>query len=268
MKTPDIGDSPIEDDPTGMRALLSSLPDPGPMPPDLSARILAALEREAGYAESGSIWDDEPAPPVPGVPPAPMRSLATHAEVGGRVPTRRRRRAPIFAVAAALAIFALGGGALVRLVTDGLSGQSTAGSAYERPATDEAASRDSGVAAGSTDAASPPLSRNLGDFRVTTSGTAYSIAGLAGEARTALTARGVESTSEQARLSLATPAGVSDCARALAGTPVHVDFGSYQGTEAALVVDTTSTGATRAYVVQLTCSAAAPGILAGPVDVD
>ena len=30
---------PIEHDPTGMRALLGSLPDPGPMPDDLVARI-------------------------------------------------------------------------------------------------------------------------------------------------------------------------------------------------------------------------------------
>ena len=39
--------APVEHDPTGMRALLASLPDPGPMPDDLVARISAALAAEA-----------------------------------------------------------------------------------------------------------------------------------------------------------------------------------------------------------------------------
>ena len=45
--------TPVEHDPTGMRALLSSLPDPGPMPEDLVARITAALAHEAG-ADAGA----------------------------------------------------------------------------------------------------------------------------------------------------------------------------------------------------------------------
>lgn len=36
----------VENDPTGMRDLLRSLPDPGPMPPDVAARITAALAQE------------------------------------------------------------------------------------------------------------------------------------------------------------------------------------------------------------------------------
>ena len=43
----DIGDQPIEHDPTGVRALLGALPDPGPMPAELVARIDAALAAEA-----------------------------------------------------------------------------------------------------------------------------------------------------------------------------------------------------------------------------
>ena len=39
--------APVEHDPTGMRALLASLPEPGPMPDDLVARISAALAVEA-----------------------------------------------------------------------------------------------------------------------------------------------------------------------------------------------------------------------------
>ena len=49
--------APVEHDPTGMRALLASLPDPGPMPDDLVARISAALEAEAGRADDADeLW--------------------------------------------------------------------------------------------------------------------------------------------------------------------------------------------------------------------
>lgn len=47
MTTPRHGDdAPGELDPTGVRALLSSLPDPGPMPGDLVARISTSLREE------------------------------------------------------------------------------------------------------------------------------------------------------------------------------------------------------------------------------
>lgn len=47
MTTPEPqGHASHEDDPTGVRALLSSLPDPGPMPPELVERITASLAEE------------------------------------------------------------------------------------------------------------------------------------------------------------------------------------------------------------------------------
>ena len=42
-----------EDDPTGIRALLASLPDPGPMPDDLVERIGARLAVEQAHREQG-----------------------------------------------------------------------------------------------------------------------------------------------------------------------------------------------------------------------
>lgn len=50
MSTPPKGVPTGNDDsdPTGMRVVLSSLPDPGPMPEDLATRICASLEREQG----------------------------------------------------------------------------------------------------------------------------------------------------------------------------------------------------------------------------
>ena len=56
MTRPHDDPTPVEHDPTGMRDLLASLPDPGPMPDDLVARITAALAAESRSApqEPGS----------------------------------------------------------------------------------------------------------------------------------------------------------------------------------------------------------------------
>src|SRR5689334_19634185 len=45
----------VEHDPTGIRALLSALPDPGPMPADLVARINASIAQEQSAREGGSV---------------------------------------------------------------------------------------------------------------------------------------------------------------------------------------------------------------------
>ncbi len=47
MTQPHDDGVPVEHDPTGMRALLAGLPDPGPMPDELVSRITAALAAEA-----------------------------------------------------------------------------------------------------------------------------------------------------------------------------------------------------------------------------
>ena len=95
MTTPELGNVPIEDDPTGMRALLSSLPDPGGMPDDLAARILTSIEREQRHLEAGGIWDPEPAPSVPAIPAAPADAAASASGEHARmVPIRRRPPTP------------------------------------------------------------------------------------------------------------------------------------------------------------------------------
>ena len=49
-------------DPTGVRDLLGSLPDPGPMPGDLVARITASLEAESRARLTASGHDPAPIP--------------------------------------------------------------------------------------------------------------------------------------------------------------------------------------------------------------
>lgn len=52
-RPPNNGPDPREDpDPTGMRALLGSLPDPGPMPQEVSASITEALAQEQSRREA------------------------------------------------------------------------------------------------------------------------------------------------------------------------------------------------------------------------
>ena len=110
--------TPVEHDPTGMRALLAGLPEPGPMPDDLVARITAALAAEADAGATGT------APPSPlsaaaaadATPdvPGPERSPTAGATV---VPLHRRRvRLRHLGVAAAV-VGAVGLGGLVLSTT-------------------------------------------------------------------------------------------------------------------------------------------------------
>ena len=96
--------APVEHDPTGMRALLASLPDPGPMPDDLVARISAALADEAQRGDGiDRLWGlDE----------------GDGGDSGSQVaPIRRRRFEPRHLAVAAAVVGILGlGGFLVRSV--------------------------------------------------------------------------------------------------------------------------------------------------------
>ena len=78
-------------DPTGMRDLLSSLPEPGPMPDDLADRICASLEREQGLRGAQQPWDSH----------ARVHDLA-------RERAHRRPQQWILAAAAVLAVGVIG----------------------------------------------------------------------------------------------------------------------------------------------------------------
>ncbi|WP_203230470.1 hypothetical protein, partial [Segeticoccus rhizosphaerae] len=83
------GASSPDEDPTGVRALLSSLPEPGPMPPELVARITASLEREQQERAHQTDAQGAPANVAPLVGrPSPGSSAPRHRSLG---PSRLRR---------------------------------------------------------------------------------------------------------------------------------------------------------------------------------
>ena len=121
---------PIEHDPTGMRALLGGLPDPGPMPDDLVARIEAAVRADLAVvdvAADGSAADgpsDADAPVRPGGS-GDAGGASTSVADGGLapvVPLHRRTlwRAGAVAAAAVVAV-GLGGLALQAFSPGGVS---------------------------------------------------------------------------------------------------------------------------------------------------
>lgn len=280
MNTPELGNVPIEDDPTGMRALLSSLPDPGPMPEELSARILAALEREARYAETGSIWDEEPPPEVPDVPERPV----THPPAQGAHSTvtplvrKRLRWQPLLAAAAAAGVLAFGGGAIFRLLNTGAnSNNSAVGGAQNdasvkkenvKPAAPAATAHESSAAASASSSAEAGGGYAAG-FRVLASGTAYSATDFAAQAGRVLSAPAPGSSTTPAG-GLAVESAARACAKAV-GAPesglLVVDFGTFDDSPAVLIVVEGTTGDPQAYVVTPECSATDDTVLAGPAAV-
>ncbi len=243
-------DDPREDDPTGMRALLGSLGDPGPMPEDLVARITSSIA-----AERASMAHSAPGPVV--------------------TPLVRRRplwqRAGL--VAAGLLVVGAAGSSLTGtspsdLASRLLPGAVSAGSASmaESDSADEAAG-GSGAAPQQPSAADGLV---LAD--TTASGTAYTTAALATQARSTMArfmAKGGEpGTQDDAGGALiATPAGLADCVRALDLDPVAVlgaDLGTLDGVPAAVVVVRTAAGAD-AYAVRPDCRPGDSALIGGPV---
>ena len=268
-----------DDDPTGMRALLSSLPEPGPMPAHLVHRITASLAEEQAQRA--------------------RRSDAV-GDVARAVPLRERRRfglpriiPALGAAAAAVAIFALGVSLAQQTVGGSGDSAESAGSAAIGGAAGGAASgaasgaadgtgRDDAVRSGAPAASTvPPTVGDLagaGATAVIASGRSYTAAGLAAQLRQSflglLDAPGtptgaatpgaggppqaVPSPVPAGYGALSTSAGLRACLGALgvAGADgVVVDLARYQGAPAAVVLVTRGDART-AHVVAPSCSAA------------
>jgi hypothetical protein len=241
---------PIEHDPTGMRALLGSLPDPGPMPDDLVARITAALDAEG---RSGASAGGDTGGP------------------GTVVPLHRRRGWQLLGVAAAAVVaFGVGGMVVDQLAPGGL--QATLGLS--------GGSADSAAGGAPAEVAAPLGADRSGGSSavlVLASGTDYTSGELAAQAGhlPVPDREGDDGSKDAAALppgagAVADAAGARSCAGALGvGTsdPVVVDVATMSGRPVAVVVATAQDGVRRAWVVERSCHEGEPAVVAGPVAV-
>lgn len=268
---------PEDDDPTGIHALLSSLPEPGPMPADISARISASLEREAAERAAGGADQHHPWPV--------------------RAGSRWRRPQRIIGLAAAAAAV----GVITIAAMQGVFGKSSAttsaagtadltyaSSAAAKPSPAAAAARagtlgpEAGVLGELKSDVTPdltpaptkqsnhsktedPIHIRLSSIRYTTTGLLKQAVRLAEDHSTATLRPGA---AEAVTIGpIGTPLGVSSCLTSLglAGSSrTVVDLASFDGHPAAILI-TTINGRSEARVVQRSCGAEGSTLIAGPV---
>ena len=231
-----------------VRALLASLPDPGPVPPDVLDRITSTLRSLQAEQEAGR-----------GAGPHPLVAAHQHAALTsvpvGATAVGSRRRLPTRAVwlAAAAAVVLAGGGAVVSRLADDTSPRESAASAA-RGSAGSSASESGAPAAG--DGATP-----LGDLQapVYASGTRYRGVDLVRQAQALVNARRV--AGGPADSGAAAPPRrrlVAQCLRVVAPTGSTLlagDLATYEGRPAVVLV--LDTGAGRE--VRVTDRSCAPG---------
>ena len=254
----------VEHDPTGIRALLSALPDPGPMPADLVARINASIAQEQSAREGGSV-----------------------------VPLRRRGWGwqHLGAAAAAAAVLAIGipalltgtgpGDVLASLGGSSSSDSAASGSAASAESKGDAPADSGGAAptAPSTPLASvAPRSQatgptdqrvrgSVGEVELASTGTAYTTSGLATQAVALVTTFGSDSSAAKDLNGVDSQAGLRACLSALgvqSWLPVRGDVATLDGAPAVIAVVDGGTTHT-VYALRPDCDAGHPGLLAGPV---
>lgn len=270
VSTPTTPDRPEDlDDPTGVRALLAGLPDPGPMPDHLVARIQASIAAEQ-QARAGT----------------PVVSLDER-----RRPWRRVGLAAAAAAVAAVAVPALltgsgPGGVLASLSgsTRGSAASSAAGTAPES-AGDRAAAGSHPGSTGRAVPAGPTGPQQLGRDQAGTSadaggGTkvyashaAYTSKGFAAQAAAFATQPGATlapMAAESPSIGPAgTPLGLEPCLAAVharSATPVLADLATFDGTPAVVLVVGSGTDR-KAYALPRTCTTGHTSLLGGPVEV-
>ncbi len=247
-----------EDDPTGMREMLSGLPAPHRMPPELVERIQKSLRNEA--PRSGHVGDG------PGRPD-------TYALFAGR--TRRPVRRDLivggigiagFALIAALGVFGEWATSMPSL--PGVVAQISSGAATsERPVV-----RPNSSLVEPVEPTEPVGPVELGPSHVRAGPTAYTADRLRDQARNL---RAAQNTPPRERVAhrtdlgpIGSPVGLSSCLQSLhlpAGAAVWVDLALYEDRPVAVMV--THEGATdRVRVVARSCHIDDPGLLAGPYD--
>lgn len=242
-----------EHDPTGIRELLSALPDPGPMPADLVSRINASIAAEQSAREGAAV-----------LPLRPRRWGWQHVGVA----------------AAAAAILGFGLPALLTGTGPGDVMASLSGGSAADSASGAAASRESGSDTNSGAGVAPRTqpstnadqraSGSLGQVSLAASGTAYTAAALATQARSVPHSAGDSAAAPKASRGAAdTESGLRACLTAIgvqAWMPVRGDLATLDGAPAVVAVVSSDTGQT-VYAVSPACDATHPLVLAGPVAV-
>ena len=269
MSHPHDDTAPVEHDPTGMRALLAGLPDPGPMPDDLVARISAALAAEEQRGSSiDRLWglDDDatgsPAGDDPG-PPAEVVPLRRRVGLPRRVGLRH-----LGVAAAAVGVLGLGGFLVRSVPGDIVASFGMAGGSSDSQAAADSAAGQSGRQAWVAPAA------GSGEVVVVMSGADHS------SDRLEVTARELddgtldpiaELSAESPSLGpIATQVGARSCATALgiaADAGLLVDVSEVDGVSAAVLVVHSGQGRA-AFAVDRSCTTGAPGLIRGPVPLD
>lgn len=274
-------------DPTGIRDLLASLPDPGPMPPDLVARITSSIAQERAALGRAEATDPVVTPLVRRRPLWQRAGLvaagllvvgAAGSTLTGTTPADLAARLTTSSSAGDSAA----GAAQENTVGDSLSQQESGGSEAEPPAADQGGTDDQDLTAGPSagPSAGSPAGQDdrlpaTGTDDLTATGTAYTTVALATQARTTLdrwlrSARGVTPPLDDRTTSsslLSTPDGLEDCLLALllpANSLIGADLATLDGAQAAVIVVRDDTG-NEAYAVRPDCRTGAPGVLAGPV---
>jgi hypothetical protein len=231
-----------DDDPTGVRALLSGLPEPDPMPAYLVERINASLSAE--QSQRAASFSGGLVTPL----------VAT---------SRRRPGRMLFAMAgaAAVVLVAVVGTNLFRINQQAASTTSSAAIASAEHGAGSPAPPGAYDKAARDAASAPAL------IQIRVSATRYTKADFTTQART-LSSAAFGTSAPKAAEPLAagrmdTEAGLSDCLRAVGvtdATMVRADLAFYEGVPAVIIVATTKAGP-MAYAVGRGCSPAAAAVL-------
>lgn len=254
-------------DPTGMRALLRGLPDPGPMPDDLVDRIHASLA------------DLPPLEGQSGEPSSDGRPISASAVSRGTTSSRPSWWARHGSHVAVAAVLVIGGGAVASIPFGDLGSGSMGDSASA--GSDTADSQAKTYSESDPDAATPQGGSDLGAeggreavlgaIAVRLSGRSYTASGLASELGPGSSGAGPTTTPLTAESPgigpIGTELGVRSCLEALGlprATRADVDLGTLDGTPTAVLIVTLG-GERTAYAVGRDCTTGSPSVLAGPI---
>lgn len=269
-------DADVDVDVTGVRALLADLPDPGPMPPEVSSRILHLLAQARDGADSPlsrGEGDDRPAEDDPakdneagsdeGLGALGLGEVVTLDEVAQRrrgAAAGRSRWLVFGSAAAGVAAIAVAGTLLFRGTR-----QSSVATVQSRP----------GVAAGEATPGSA-ADTMAGKATIVFTGRAYTGATLARLAEDLVADPTSVPTPPSAptapvgtatALPIASPAGLAACLQTLGeddADRVAADVATFNGAPAVVIV-TVKNGLKQVYAVDPGCNHGDPMILVGPL---